>query len=85
MHPSWTAHFKTKEEKELFKEDYVRSMSVLKQLKVILEAKIEELEKKRESTAIYEKAAWSMYQADFNGAIRELKYINNLIETIDND
>lgn len=69
---------KSEEKIEILEDSFQASTSFLKELKALLESRIENKIKESENSTNYETPSWSEYQADSIGYRRAIREILNL-------
>lgn len=75
MHIEWTAHLRTPEEREKFKQQILSHAAVLQRLDKIIEEKIRSAEREMYSEEAYNIGDWAYKQADNLGKIRALRHL----------
>lgn len=84
MNIEWTAHLRTPEEREKFKQQIFSNSDVLARLDKIIEEKINSAEREMYREDAYDNADWAHKQADFLGRIRALRQLRTFTNIKEN-
>lgn len=80
MMPEWCSHLKDAEDKERFKQILKENKDILNRLVEILNGRIDTIRAKQLKEADYSNASWASQQADYNGSIRSLNKVIDLLK-----
>lgn len=67
-------------EKQEFIEVLGKSVWLTRRLRELLTERLELLDRKENNEKAYENQSWAFYQADINGAKREVRYLLSLLD-----
>jgi hypothetical protein len=71
---------KTEEEQKILDEEFAASHNLRNSIKEVLERKVESVRKEMVKKVNYDNPSWAYTQADYNGHIRALGELINLLD-----